>query len=93
MEIDLEEKANEVLGRTEVSFTVEHDGESTPGRTEVRKKLAALKDADEELVLVRRMDTEYGMPVTHGEATIYDDEQEMREVENDYVIERNLGEA
>lgn len=90
MELEIKsEKDNEVLGRTEVSFEVDHPGDDTPSRGDIRDKLAALKDSDDELIMVKEMDTEYGRPVTSGRADVYEEADRVEEVESDYVLKRN----
>lgn len=92
MEINItEERTNEPLGRTEVTFQVDHADESTPSKAEVRKKLSATKDADEELVVVKWMKSEFGRPITRGRADIYTDQARRDTVESRYAIARNTG--
>lgn len=91
MDLEVEDdRDNQLLGRKELRFTVEHPGESTVRRADVRKKLAALNDADEDLVLVNRMNTDFGRPVTRGEAHIYRSPERMEQVEPGYIVSRNL---
>lgn len=92
MEIDItNETVNDALGRREIDIEVQHDGEATPTKAEVRKKLSATEDADEELVAVKWMRTEYGLPVTKGRVDIYDDAEARDDVESQHIIARNAG--
>lgn len=89
MEIEiLDETENPMLHRTDVTFQVTHD-EATPERLSVRDSLAAKlgKDADE--VVIRELNTKFGMRTTIGQAKVYDDETFAREVERQYVLDRN----
>lgn len=89
MEIEIiEDTENPMLHRRDVTFKVIHD-EATPERLSVRDSLAATlgKDADE--VVIRNLDTKFGMRTTIGEAKVYDDEDIAQEIEREYVLERN----
>ncbi|MBS1262933.1 MAG: 30S ribosomal protein S24e [Methanonatronarchaeales archaeon] len=93
MEIEVTgEWDNALLGRRQLDFSVEHPGDATPGRTDVRKKLAAMKDADENLVIVKGMDTDFGRAVTDGSVSVYSSRDRMVEVESRHLLDRNLGE-
>ncbi len=89
MEIEiLDETENPMLHRTDVTFQVTHE-EATPERLSVRDSLAAKlgKDADE--VVIRELNTKFGMRTTIGQAKVYDDQTYAREVERQYVLDRN----
>jgi small subunit ribosomal protein S24e len=84
----LEEEENPMLHRTDVRFRVSH-AEATPDRLGVRDSLAARlgKDADE--VVIRKLDTKFGMRKTIGEAKVYESAGHAEDVEQDHVLERN----
>lgn len=84
----LDETPNPMLHRSDVTFKVTHEAE-TPERLSVRDSLAAMlsKDADE--VVIRTLDTKFGMRTTIGEAKVYDDDAYAKEIEREYVLERN----
>ncbi|KPV64063.1 MAG: 30S ribosomal protein S24e [Candidatus Bathyarchaeota archaeon BA1] len=83
-------KYNHLLRRREVSFEVNHEETGgTPPRFEVRKGLAAMLNADVELVYVRRMETKTGMMTAVGEANAYDSFEQAKLIEPEYVIARN----
>ena len=44
----LEEKINPLIDRTELKFRIDHFNASTPNRLDVKKKIAALKNANEQ---------------------------------------------
>lgn len=79
---------NKLLNRSELDFTVEYEG-PTPSRADVRKKLAALLNKDLELVLIQRMEAEYGVQLVKGYAKIYESEERMKQIENEHIILRN----
>ena len=84
----LEEEGNPMLHRTDVRFRVSH-AEATPDRLGVRDSLAARlgKDADE--VVIRKLDTKFGMRTTLGEAKVYESAAHAEDVEQDHMLERN----
>jgi small subunit ribosomal protein S24e len=89
MQIDItEEEVNSMLHRTDVRFEVTHD-EATPSRLSVRDSLAAKLNKDSAEVVVHELNTRFGMRTTVGYAKVYDDPSYARDVEQDYMLERN----
>ncbi|MFB6304620.1 MAG: 30S ribosomal protein S24e [Haloferacaceae archaeon] len=89
MEIDIiDEDENPMLHRTDIRFEVTHD-DVTPSRLSVRDSLAAMLNKDAEEVVVHELDTKFGMRKTVGYAKAYESPQHARDVEQDYVLERN----
>ncbi len=93
MELELvSEKENPMLRRTDVTFEVTHD-DATPERLSVRDSLAAMLNKDANEVVVRHLDTKFGMRKTLGEARVYETPDVARDVEQDHMLERNKIEA
>ena len=89
MEIEiLEEEPNPMLHRTDVTFQIVHD-EATPKRLSVRDSLAAKLDKDSAEVVVREMNSKFGMRKTVGYAKVYESPEDARAVEQEYMLERN----
>ena len=89
MEIEIiDEDENPMLHRTDVRFQLTHE-EATPSRLSVRDSLAAKLNKDSSEVVVRKLDTKYGMRKTVGYAKVYDDEEHATEVEQGHALERN----
>jgi small subunit ribosomal protein S24e len=89
MDVDIiEEDENPMLHRTDVRFRVRHD-EATPERLSVRDSLAAMLNKDAEEVVVRKLDTKFGMRETIGTAKVYEDSEYANDVEQDHMLERN----
>ncbi|MDI9393901.1 MAG: 30S ribosomal protein S24e [Euryarchaeota archaeon] len=84
----LKDKNNPLLNRRELDFTVKYEG-STPSRSDVKNKLAAMLNAPLELLVIQRIKTEYGMQESKGYAKLYEDAERMKEVEQAYVLKRN----
>jgi small subunit ribosomal protein S24e len=93
MDIDIvDEDENPMLHRTDVTFQVVHDQE-TPSRLSVRDSLAAALNKDASEVVVRSLDTKYGMRKTIGKAKVYESADFARDVEQGHMLERNKIEA
>jgi len=89
MDIDIIEEAdNPMLHRTDVRFRVAHD-EATPSRLSVRDSLAATLNKDAEEVVVRELDTKFGMRETIGYAKVYERPADAQAVEQAHMLERN----
>ena len=89
MDIEItQEEENELLNRTEVRFSIVHDGE-TPARLAVRDSLAAKLGKGSDEVVVHKMDTKFGMNETLGHAKVYESPEDAREIEEEYMLERN----
>jgi small subunit ribosomal protein S24e len=89
MEIDvITEEENPMLHRTDVRFEVVHE-EATPSRLSVRDSLAAKLNKDSAEVVVHELDTKFGMRKTVGYAKVYESPEYARDVEQEYMLERN----
>lgn len=89
MEIEIiEESENPMLHRRDVTFKVVHD-EATPERLSVRDSLAAKLNKDADEVVIRDLTTKFGMRTTIGRAKVYEDDTVAKEIERQYVLDRN----
>lgn len=86
----IEKKKNPLLQREEVAFEVA-DAKVTPPRKELRAKIAALCNANEELTIVGKMRTFFGQHRVSGNANIYATKGAMERTEGRHMINRNLG--
>ncbi|MFB6111606.1 MAG: 30S ribosomal protein S24e [Halobacteriaceae archaeon] len=84
----LEEEPNSLLHRTDVRFRVSHD-DATPDRLQIRDSLAAQLDRDSDEVVVRELETKFGMRKTVGHAKVYDTPADAAEIEQEYMLNRN----
>ena len=88
MEI-LDRKENSALDRVELKFQWDHSNEATPSLSQMVKAAAkAEPGADSNLVIVKNVNTRFGMSRTTGTALIYGS-SESKSIEPDYVIERH----
>jgi small subunit ribosomal protein S24e len=84
----LDEEENPLLHRTDVQFEVVHE-EETPSRLSVRDSLAAKLNKDSSEVVVHSLDTKFGMRRTVGYAKVYESPEHARDVEQEYMLDRN----
>ncbi len=90
MEIKIDSNTeNALLARKEISFSIRHDGETTPNRTQVRQLLAAQVGTKTENVLIDSMSTEYGRGATSGTARAYKSPDAARASERVHMLKRN----
>lgn len=76
------------LDREELTATITYDG-ATPARATVRSELASEVKAKEANVLVRQVKPVYGEAKAHVRAVIYDDDADIANIEQRYMVERN----
>ena len=86
----LEEKKNPVIDRIEVKFRIEHLDKSTPNRLDVKKKIAAMKNAEEKYTIIRKIQTQFGSSYDIGLVNIYQDSKELQFYEPFHIQVRNL---
>ncbi len=90
MEVYVEnDRYNPLLKRKEVYCRLSFDGK-TPSRAEVRAKIAGLMNAELERVIVDYIKTEFGKTEAKCYVKIYDSMEDLKAIEEDHIIERNL---
>ncbi|ERH11081.1 MAG: SSU ribosomal protein S24E [halophilic archaeon J07HX64] len=82
------EDENPMLHRRDVTFELVHE-DATPERLSVRDSLAAKLNKDSKEVVVRDLDTKFGMRKTIGTARVYDGPQYAQDIEQNYMLNRN----
>jgi small subunit ribosomal protein S24e len=82
-------KQNLLQHRWELNFTVEHNGQATPKRDEMRQKVAEVMGAKKEQVVIDRTVTETGTGVSHGYAKVYDSVDSAKKTERNYMQVRH----
>lgn len=89
MDIEIiDEEDNPMLHRRDVTFEVVHE-DATPSRLSVRDSLAAKLNKDADEVIVRELDTKFGMRRTIGSAKVYETPTFARDIEQEYMLQRN----
>jgi len=90
MEIKIiEEKDNPLLSRTEITFECLYHGEPTPTILEVKKKLVALLNSDNDLLVIDTLKPYFGEGKAKGYAKVYQDKKALDEIEPKHIIEKN----
>ena len=92
MEI-INRKENPALDRVELQFQWDHSNEATPSLSQMVDEAAkAEPGADRDMVVVKNVNTRFGMSRTTGTALIYGS-AELKSIEPDSVIERHSSRA
>jgi len=84
----LKKEKNLLLDRLEVEFEIDAPAE-TPKRLEVRSKLAAMINHDENLMIIKSINQKTGLKKSFGTAHAYNSEKDLKQVEPEYLIKRN----
>ena len=82
----VKDEENVLLNRRDIVFKTEEIGMS---RKSAKNTLVALLDTTPELLILDRMKSQYGKQDILGYARLYDNEQNLRRIEPDYMIARN----
>ncbi len=85
----LSERENKPLARKEIEFRVEHIGGTTPSRMDVLSKIVAQFDADTSRVVIKALNTKFGIGISEGTARIYDTAEQMEKIELRHILERH----
>ena len=92
MEI-INRKENPALDRVELQFQWDHSNEATPSLSQMVEEAAkAEPGAERDMVVVKNVNTRFGMSRTTGTALIYGS-AESKSIEPEYVIERHSSRA
>jgi ribosomal protein S24E len=86
----VEESKNPLISRTEIKFRVDHFGAGTPNRLEIKKKIAAMKNANEKLTIIRKIQTHFGGSYDIGTVYIYETSDDLQFFEPFHIKVRNL---
>jgi ribosomal protein S24E len=81
---------NPLLKRKEISLEIEHTGEGTPQRFDIRKRMAAKLSAKIENVFVVSLDTATGLQRSTCSLQVYDDPRLASSTVPEHVAVRNL---
>ena len=90
MEIEIDSKRNNpLLNRTEIYFTIKHEGEGTPNREIIRSELAEKLNVNKENVIVNTVHSSFGNQEITGYAKVYSSLAKSKDIERDYILKRN----
>ncbi|BFI73441.1 30S ribosomal protein S24e [Nanoarchaeota archaeon] len=85
----LNREKNELLNREEIIVDIEHKGESTPKREELRKKISAMIGKDEKLIVIEKIISEFGKQRSKAFIHVYENEEDMKKLEPKHILKRN----
>ena len=86
----LAEKENPLIDRREIEFRIDHFGEGTPNRLDIKNKIAAMEGSDSKLTIVRKLNTHYGRSLIIGKVMIYGNADDLKFFEPFHIKVRNL---
>ena len=85
----IKERDNRLIRRLEIEGIVVHIGKGTPSRNDVVKAIAKLYNKPEELIIVKKILSEYGMGMSKIKVHIYEDINRLKSFEPEYIIKRH----
>ena len=83
---------NALLHREEITFEV-NKAKITPSRKELREQIAAMCNADSELVIVDDIKHSFGTDYVSGKSRVYDNKESLSKIELAYKVKRHTGKA
>ncbi|MEM4772635.1 MAG: hypothetical protein QW648_01340 [Nanoarchaeales archaeon] len=90
MEIKIiERNENKILDREEIYAIVEHEGEATPKREDIKKKIAAMIGVDENLLVVKKILSLYNQQKSRVWVNVYKNKEVMLKIEPKHILKRN----
>jgi small subunit ribosomal protein S24e len=90
MDIEINEKKNNpLLNRTEVHFTINHEGEGTPNREIIRSEIAEKLNVKKDNIIISNISSSFGVQKSRGYAKIYSNQKKSVDLERKYIIKRN----
>ena len=91
MKVEIVEKSeNPLFQRMEIKFKVDHAGEPTPKRLDVRAQVAAQLGVPPELVVIEKLAGAYGRQEASGIARAYSSKERLAALEPKYLLVRGL---
>ncbi len=85
----LSRRENPLLDRIEIEFRTRHPSEPTPTRDALREEIAKIAKGKKDLVIIDRMDSDFGRPETTGYAKVYKSKEKALSVERKHILIRN----
>lgn len=89
MKIEIKEKKeNALLKKQEIIFEAT-ELKQTPSKKEIQGKIAALLNANENLVVIENIGQKFGSRVFEGKAAVYADKENMLKTSQKFLLKRN----
>lgn len=83
------EKYNSLVRRFEVEVVVVHQGMPTPSRKSLAEVLGRVYSRSPDLVIVRKIESEYGAGLSRVYAHIYDSSERLKSFEPEHILKRH----
>ena len=88
-----QQRENPLQKRTEVYFTIDHAGETTPGRNAVAEEVAKKFKSKRNCVVIDHIESVYGRGMSKGYAKVYESMEAALEYDREHLLKRNGIEA
>ena len=89
MDIKIINEKQAVVPRKEINLEVKFEN-STPKRLELKKEIAKITKQKEELLIIKKIITDYGKRQAKVIAYAYKDEETLKKIEFPKVVEKNF---
>jgi small subunit ribosomal protein S24e len=90
MEINIDSKRNNpLLNRTEIHFSIQHEGEKTPNREIIKSELSEKLNVKKDNIIINNIYSSTGIQKTSGYAKIYSNIKMTKELERKHILKRN----
>jgi len=80
---------NAILKRNEV--VAEVNEKTIPSKTQIRDKLSALLNAPVEAIVIEKVESKFGSPYAKIYARQYENAEQLKKIEAEYIKVRNFG--
>lgn len=82
---------NKVIGRRELTIKLFHIGTGTPSRNDVKKALSELLKVNEDLIVIRKIFTNYGAGISTTKIHVYHNKETLEKYEPKHLLTRGTG--
>ncbi len=80
---------NPLVKRRELTIIATHIGRGTPSRREIREAISRAFNIDQRLIVIRSLQTEFGIGRSRIEVHIYNDYERLKMYEPEYILRRH----
>ncbi len=89
MDIKIIQEKQSVVPRKEIMLEVNFE-KSTPKRLDLKKEIAKKTNQKEDLIIIKKILTDYGTRCAKVTAYVYKDEDVLKKIEYPKVVEKNF---
>lgn len=84
----ISERYNSLIRRLEIEALVSHQGMSAPSRKSLAEALGRAYSRDPQLVVIRKIESDYGVGQSRVYAHIYDSPDRLKSFEPEHILKR-----